>query len=106
MWMPGAPNITYMETPKRPLQEDPPLRRVGHNPPLKILRVDVCCGVVRTILDLCPAEPAKQQPGNQELKDKPQSVATTKETNQRPLCPWEEDDFAMFVQSPPSESQV
>jgi hypothetical protein len=105
MWKPETPNITYLEKPKRALQEDQPLKRVEHNPPLKVLRVDVCRGVVRTILDLPPAQPKKQQPGNQEPKDKPQAVATTEKTNQRPLYPCGGDDLAMFVRSPPSESQ-
>jgi hypothetical protein len=105
MWRPETPNITYVGKPKRALQEDPPLKRVGHNPPLKVLRVDVSCGVVRTILHLLPAEPKKQQPGNQEPKDKPQAVATTEDTNQRPLDPCGDDELAMFVRSPPSESQ-
>jgi hypothetical protein len=105
MWKPETPNITYVENPKRALQEDPPLKRVEHNPPLKVLRVDVCCGVVRTILNLPPAQPKKQQLGNQEPQDTPQAVATTKETNQRPLYPCEDDELAMFVRSPPTESQ-
>jgi hypothetical protein len=105
MWVPGAQNITYVETAKRPSQEDPPFERVEHNSPLKVLCVDVCCGVIRTILDLRPTQPTKQQRVNQEPKDKQHAVATTKETNQRPLSPWEDDDFAMFVRSPPSESQ-
>jgi hypothetical protein len=105
MWKPETPNITYVEKPKRALQEDPQLKRVEHNPPLKVLRVDVCCGVVRTILELPWAQPKKQQLDNQEPKDKPQAVATTEETNQWPLDTCEDNELAMFVRSPPSESQ-